>query len=614
MATTGQVNTNTTYDSFFWVYWHQEGDQDIANNKTRIYWSCGVTCGHSFYSNAIKMSEVWINGTKVYAGGTYSNFAPGEHRIANGHLDIYHDADGKKTFNISAFTGWLYENNNYSAAASSHTLTQIPRGASLTGAVDFNEADNPKITYSNPAGDAVTLEACISLTGAADDIKYRKVTGTSYTFPLTDAERKLLLNNTPGTSRRVHFYLRTTVGGSTFHSSLEKTFTVTENTKPDVWMKAFLAASSIPSPVFNDVYIQGKSRVYVEATAEASTGATISSRYVTIERKTYYSEEFTSDVIQGSGTVTITLSATDSRGFTNSVSKNITVTPYAKPTVEPIDGNKEVLCYRWRDGKKDNTGEVVYVAAKMVYSSFGGKNPCQMEWRRKLATEIWDDDEHKWEGLLGKNDSATAYNNLLQTLEDDGFDTDKAYTIQIRVKDDLGEEGISTFDIPTRDVALHLGIGGKNVSVGSYCDYSEPYTFHSEWKAIFDKEVIIGGQVVANHVVEEGTSGIWTYRKWADGTAECWGTSEPVTVTINAAWGSMYAIDDAIPSYAFPFAFTGTPLLAVTLKRTGGGSCWMYPGGANTTATQTAAICLARPTVANVTAAVDYHAIGRWKE
>ena len=85
MATSGQVNTNTTYDSFFWVYWSQDS-QDIAGNKTRIYWSCGVTCGHSFYTNAIEMSAVTINGTQVYGGGTYSNFSKGEHRIAYGYL------------------------------------------------------------------------------------------------------------------------------------------------------------------------------------------------------------------------------------------------------------------------------------------------------------------------------------------------------------------------------------------------------------------------------------------------------------------------------------------------------------------------------------------------
>ena len=102
MATSGQLNTNTAYDSYFWVKWSQHS-QDIAANKTKINWSCGVYCGHNFYSNAIKMSAVIINGVQVYGGGTYSNFYDGDHTIASGTLEISHGTDGKKTFSISPF-------------------------------------------------------------------------------------------------------------------------------------------------------------------------------------------------------------------------------------------------------------------------------------------------------------------------------------------------------------------------------------------------------------------------------------------------------------------------------------------------------------------------------
>ena len=35
-----------------------------------------------------------------------------------------------------------------------------------------------------------------------------------------------------------------------------------------------------------------------------------------------------------------------------------------------------------------------------------------------------------------------------------------------------------------------------------------------------------------DYMVEEGTSGIWTYRKWNSGIAECWGTSKlPASTT-----------------------------------------------------------------------------------
>ena len=39
-------------------------------------------------------------------------------------------------------------------------------------------------------------------------------------------------------------------------------------------------------------------------------------------------------------------------------------------------------------------------------------------------------------------------------------------------------------------------------------------------------------------VIEQGTSGIWTYRKWSDGTAECWG-SKDISGSYSS-WGNAY--------------------------------------------------------------------------
>ena len=115
-----------------------------------------------------------------------------------------------------------------------------------------------------------------------------------------------------------------------------------------------------------------------------------------------------------------------------------------------------------------------------------------MRWRWKLASEEWSN-KHTWSALLSIAEDADAEYNAFVTGE---FALDKAYTVQIMAIDDIGENDIKTFDIPTRDVALHLGKGGKNVAVGTYCDYSEDYTFYSEWKAIFDKDVVVGGDVL----------------------------------------------------------------------------------------------------------------------
>ena len=521
MATSGRVNTNTLYDSYFWVKWEQKS-QDITANKTTIAWYCGVTCGHSFYSNAIKMSAVSINSVQVYAGGTYSNYAKGEHTIASGTLVIPHGTDGSKTFEIAAFTGWLYSNYNYSAAESTHTLTKIPRAASITSAPDFKDTDNPKIAYSNPAGDAVAaLEACISLTGAEDDIKYRSIskTGSSYTFNLTDEERAILRNNTPGTSRAVRFFVRTKIGDSVRHSYLEKTFTVTDNdaTRPAVSLTVALNNDVLrDQETFAGLYIQQKSRVDVEVGGEGKYGATISNRYASVGGSTYQSDKFTSFALWQTGEVTITGYAVDSRGFTGTAETKVNVIPYSKPLVVPLGNENAILCYRSDgNGKRTGSSTSVWIKAKRYYYDVNGKNTCALQWRRKPASNIWDDATHTWTDLIPNTSTTDEYNALLSGVV---FEKKQAYTVQIRAIDDIGDFDIKTFEIPTEDVALHLGRGGKNVSIGTYCDYEEEHTFYSAWKGIFP--VGINGVFMhSKHITGEELRIKTKFDNW-DGTGE----------------------------------------------------------------------------------------------
>lgn len=62
----------------------------------------------------------------------------------------------------------------------------------------------------------------------------------------------------------------------------------------------------------------------------------------------------------------------------------------------------------------------------------------------------------------------------------------------------------------------------------------------------------------ADYVIRQGVSGIWTYREWNSGMAECWATvSTTMTVTgenpLTAGGGYV------IPTYDFPFTFVEAP-------------------------------------------------------
>lgn len=480
-----EIRTNTEYESYFWVRWEQSS-QDIPGNKTIINWSCGVYCGHNFLKNAIKMSAFTINGVQVYSGGTYSNFDKGDRQIASGKLEIAHNTDGTKTFAISSFTGWLYSGHNYSSNGGNYTLSEIPRKATITSATDFADTANPTITFSNPGGFA--MDVWLEPNPVGDHLCVRNNipnTGT-YTWVLTDEERDELRNACAGTSCTIRLGLYSNVGGTIYADYKDKKFTLTENTatKPDVFIGVSVDNGKLPS-AFSGMYIQGKSKAFVTVSADAKYQSSIRSYYAMVEGKKYESDAITSDVLQNSGSLEIYGYAVDSRGFTGYASKKIDVIAYSKPLVIPLSSENAILCYR-SDGNGNRTGNStsVWIKAKRSYYDLSKNNTCALQWRSKLVTEAWDDDKHLWDDLITYSNTTThEYNAQIPGV----FDLKNSYTVQIRAIDAIKEFDIKNFEIPTQDVALHLGRGGKNVSIGTYCDYSRERTFYSDWEGIFDK-------------------------------------------------------------------------------------------------------------------------------
>jgi hypothetical protein len=130
-----------------------------------------------------------------------------------------------------------------------------------------------------------------------------------------------------------------------------------------------------------------------------------------------------------------------------------------------------------------------------------------------------------------------------------------------------------------------------------------------DWRTLLDSTN------TADYVVGQGTSGIWTYRKWNSGVAECWGVySENIAIT--KAWGSLYYSDSLTPRIGYPFTFISRPVEQVTFR---GNSIagWLYCEGGGfslNSTTQTAQYGVLRPTsIAAAQLTFDYYVIGRWK-
>lgn len=125
----------------------------------------------------------------------------------------------------------------------------------------------------------------------------------------------------------------------------------------------------------------------------------------------------------------------------------------------------------------------------------------------------------------------------------------------------------------------------------------------------------------ADYVVEQGTSGKWTYRKWNSGIGECWAIFATDGITPSTTWGSMVYgtwMNTTLNKTArkYPFAFTEVPVVEVSLNPDSGDG-WLISDCNNnygTLETYAPAYAVARPISGGINMPrISYHVTGRWK-
>lgn len=121
--------------------------------------------------------------------------------------------------------------------------------------------------------------------------------------------------------------------------------------------------------------------------------------------------------------------------------------------------------------------------------------------------------------------------------------------------------------------------------------------------------------VRTDYIVEQGTSGIWTYRKWNSGIAECWGEYSYSVTGNGSVWASPLYIQSYAPQQNYPFEFIEIPLEWAEVS-SNASACWLYheSGNSNNTKAKTA---IYRPVKVNAfgnsTLKIRYYVKGRWK-
>lgn len=351
-------------------------------------------------------------------------------------LTIEHNADGKKSINVSAY----FDHSRFSSNEQGFTvnLTDIPRQANLTGASNFNDTQNPTIAYSNPAGEAVTsLQACISANNSTPTVAYRDVlkTGSSFTFNLTQAERNALLSTTPNSnSKTLYFILKTVIGGNTYYSSKAVTFSVV-NANPTISAVNYADTNSTTTAITsnNQIIIQANSTVRVtlptltafkySSLASVSLNVNGQSFSKTLTGTTASNTYFDVGTINSSENITATVTLTDSRGNTATATKTITMLAWKLPTA--INSLT----------RKSNYYDESYIKVDGSVSSLNNLNTMTIEYRYK------ERGSNTWGAWVTINDNQTYILSL---------DNQKSFDFQTRITDRIGST--------TYNLVLQIGI------------------------------------------------------------------------------------------------------------------------------------------------------------
>lgn len=151
MATSGSVKSGTAGSggkSYFLVEWSRSS-YSIPNNTSTISWTLKVVAGNYWYTNAIRIDYVKINGTTVKSSETYSNISGTTKTLASGTLTIPHNSDGTKTFSIQ-LSGWFYDYGTKTGSGS-FTLDTIPRYATVTQTLSSKTETSVTMKWSSNA-------------------------------------------------------------------------------------------------------------------------------------------------------------------------------------------------------------------------------------------------------------------------------------------------------------------------------------------------------------------------------------------------------------------------------------------------------------------------------
>ena len=527
-----------------------ESDVSIVNNTSKVtaklyYYGNGVS-----YSGYQKTWKITIDGT-TYSGTNTFTTSTSAQLLGTVSKTVTHNDNGAKTVSVSASFATGVSIGTLTTSKSL-TLTTIPRVSDIEVDKTSLFAGEDIIATATPKSSSFTDVITLSMGSHTATL----TSGEAYTIPLN------WLDAVPNAMKGTASVTVKTYNGSTLIGSKTVNVTVKVPASAVPSVDSIEITEGVSSVATNfGVFVKNLSQLLVEITASGIYGSTISSVKTTVDGITYAGAQFTSNVIRTAGSLTVTVNVTDSRGQTANGTTTVTIEDYEKPYVNievQQSGTTASLTITGKvyaidaTGTAKNTKSLLLQYKKVTDAGYTEETLTVESWEFEITQNITIDESVTYEFIATVSDKINSTSAVTQTgivvisrraggkgvtfggeAEQDGF------VCKWESQFDSGLTAGAELDMTTDEIAE------INTSIGTT----------GNRLANFLKSMALKLGLIADYVVEQGTSGIWTYKKWASGEAELRATFVTTTAyAITTAYGNVYRYNEP-----FTIAFSGVP-------------------------------------------------------
>ena len=478
-------------------------------------------------------------------------------------------------------TNYSVASNNVATASDSRSsvyFDSIVPDVAVLNFTNFTNIDGPTVSYSLSYTSGVTLTAKVSIGNwqITRTIDNPKTNGT-YSFTMDVAENVALCNETWNTNTAIAMVTLTATTDYGSSTAIGSSILTIQEASPQL------------APTYQIIYtgsggsslIYGDNKITVNCNATFQKGAREGTFSIACGNKVISASSGTFTNVESN---IITCTVTDSRG--NSTTKSITVAEFIDyipltcvvESTNPIENEDESVTASFNISGAIFTGLINGTANTIVLQYRITSNGVADTWVTKPNSEI------------------TITNNKYSTVVTTSFPKTDKVLIDVKAQDSI-KEVTTTSDTVTLTPVFDW----------SGTDFN------------FNVPIYLNGKLIPL-ISESGTftsgSNTFYYRKWNDGTSECWGNiSGSVDISSSANFGNLYSSEEISASnITFPEGlFIDKPDVIAQLESRGTVG-FLVASTTSASATQSGSYQIVQPSnSSSPNYTICYQVKGRWK-